>query len=131
VKLTKSMRRSLERLDRVPGGKRLAEQLLAAWAEEAEQGREGFEAFHWGIEPERIESTSVAAVGPGELLVELGELVEVVYETEKDELAHWVHPFDAPRPRLAHVADTRGNSKAPSLLITGGRYRVTSRGIVG
>jgi hypothetical protein len=57
-------------------------------------------------------------------MYELGELVEVTYETAKDgEPYHWVHAFEEARPVLAYG----GNN----LWILGGSYTVNRRGIVG
>jgi len=132
VKVSKRMQRALEKLERVPGGLVLAEDMLADWAERAEGGAKAYEKFHWGDEASELEATQVATLRSGELVVALGELVEVVYETSKDgKVYDWVHAFEGERPMLAHVTDDRGNSRAPSLVITGGSYKVSTRGIVG
>lgn len=61
---------------------------------------------------------------PGEVF-ELGTLSAVTYETTKGrEHADWEHEFEGERPTLN--ADRDGN-----LVILGGSYRVTPRGIVG
>lgn len=83
---------------------------------------------HWGQEgnrrPERLRA---ALIGEGAELVLLGDLVSVVYRTQKGldtEPTDYEHHFATPRPRLAY---TRGGL----LVIAGGRYRIEDRGIVG
>ena len=132
MKPTKRMQRALDKLERVPGGLVMAEDMLDDWAERAEGGAAAFEKFHWGDEPTEAAATLVSVVEPGDIVVAIGELVEVVYRTSKGgEVFDWVHGFKGERPMLAHVTDKSGASRAPSLVITGGSYRVTARGIVG
>lgn len=84
-----------------------------------------FRRFHWGDDPEQTVKRSAPRVNPGDVLVELGPLVEVVYETHKaGKTYNWVHAFKGPLPVLAQTLDGR-------LVIVGGGYRVTERGIVG
>lgn len=80
--------------------------------------------FHWGNPPEGTIEADAPAIEPGEVVWTLGELAEVAYETTKrNEHAIWVHAFQAPRPVLAF-------SESGHLLIVGGGYEVTPRGIV-
>lgn len=65
-------------------------------------------------------------VEPGSVLYRLGELTEVAYWAEKDgEEAIWVHDFS--RRNLPTLAAT----STGGLVVVGGGYRVTRRGIVG
>jgi len=83
-----------------------------------------YEQFHWGDQPRELVESSAGAVGPDTVLVQLGELAEVAYEATKGgEHAVWVHAFRNPRPVLAY-------SMTGQLVIAGGGYRVTARGII-
>jgi len=90
------------------------------------QAAELYERFHWGNAPtELVESEGCPMVQPGDVLVVLGELDRIDYETTKGDLeAVFFHNFEDERPRLCMTRDGR-------LVIVGGTYRVTERGIVG
>lgn len=95
-------------------------------ASQYERSRAEYRRTHWGTEPE-AQSLSVARVANPFLgdLVEMGGLVAVTYETTKDgEAAHWTHKFR--RGALPILAYNAGG-----LVIVGGGYRVTDRGIEG
>ena len=84
-----------------------------------------YERFHWGDAPARTSAARAPEVTRGETLYLLGDLVEVVYETTKaGELFEWQHEFKRPRPRLAAT-------RSGGLIILGGGYSVSDRGIVG
>lgn len=86
-----------------------------------------YEAFHWGL-PEDSETRAEhhGDVGEGERLIVAGELVSLTYYTEKGDEGpgNYKHKFEEPRPLLTYKQNG-------SLIITGGAYRVTARGIVG
>ena len=80
---------------------------------------------HWGQRGSG-RPRKLSAADPRIPSVELGELVAIVYRTKKGEdlvLTDYEHEFEHPRPRLAY--------NESGLLIAGGIYRVTTRGIVG
>lgn len=83
-----------------------------------------YRAFHWGHGADATVQWEAPLVRPHDVLTELGELVEIAYETTKDEQAVWVHPFEAARPVLASTSKGR-------LVVVGGSYKITRRGIVG
>jgi hypothetical protein len=98
----------------------------AELGELVEEAREVWERFHWGDESlDLIEADGAPEVLDGDVLVVLGELARVDYETTKGgDSAIWFHEFEAERPQLCLTRDGR-------LVIVGGDYRVTRRGIVG
>lgn len=81
---------------------------------------------HWGHPGQRKTTTQPAANPSFGTYTALGKLKAVVYETNKlgDGLSEYEHEFDAPYPVLAFNAATK------KLIIAGGRYTVTARGIV-
>lgn len=88
---------------------------------------EAFERFHWGDEPDGTRRLAVPVIEPGGVqLYALGDIVEITYAARKggEKLAWWEHAFEAPFPVLA-------STEAGRLVICGGGYRVTRRGIVG
>lgn len=93
---------------------------------EEEAARE-YARFHWGREPERLRRGSTAAVTPSTVLTACGRLVRVAYETQKGhdgEPVVYVHDFEENLPWLCYT-------KSGKLVVVGGSYRVTRRGIVG
>lgn len=84
-----------------------------------------FESFT-GLEASKV--TKVHIPDPPEVTVILGELVGVIYKTEKTETGsrprEFIHKFKK-RPLL--LTDTKGKY----LYIAGGKIRVTDRGIEG
>lgn len=95
-------------------------------ADAVDEARRIYERFHWDDEPdELVETDRVPSLEDGDVLVVLGELVRVDYATHKgDDDAIWYHEFAHRRPQLCLAPDGR-------LVIVGGDYRVTRRGIVG
>lgn len=99
----------------------------AANAAEVRRAEAEYKRMHWGQEGERGTRAYVAG-DPREPQVELGELVSITYRTRKGEdmeLVDYVHAFKKTRPRLTYVTSSR------KLIIAGGTYDVTERGIVG
>lgn len=95
---------------------------------------------HWGEEGRRVVSDGHVAIPP---LRRLGPALVVTYTTRKGaegrgELVDWVHPFGegargAWRPPLVleHACQSARCAAMGRLVLSGGTYRVTSRGIVG
>ena len=78
---------------------------------------------HWG-QPGPNGPRALSAADPRVLSIELGALVAVVYRTKKGEdarLTDYEHLFSKPFPVLSYN-DT-------GLIIAGGKYHVTERGI--
>jgi hypothetical protein len=84
-----------------------------------------FRKFH-GFDASTVSSAAGERTIP-RTLVRLGDLVEVTYRSNKFDRKSrdYVHKFGTPRPTLCTRPDGRG------LLIVGGRFRNTARGIVG
>ena len=119
------LRKAARIASRVPGGVRA----VAETAEELAQAVEGaariYKRFHWGDQPRDLELASAPSLEDGDVLVVLGDLHEVEYTTTKGgEDAIWCHEFSEPKPQLCMTKDGQ-------LVIVGGRYRVTEKGIVG
>lgn len=120
-------RRTLGALRSADGVRGLQEAIADAVERMAAGGRKAareYESFHWGLEPDGTRAWEAPLVRPHDVLTELGELVEVAYQATKDESAVWVHPFQTPRPVLASTDTGR-------LVVVGGNYRISRRGIVG
>jgi hypothetical protein len=84
-----------------------------------------YKRFHWGNEPERVTAAQAPHLDDGEVLVVLGELESLCYDTMKGGTdAIWCHKFKHKRPLVCTTADGR-------LVLVGGDYSVTARGIVG
>lgn len=87
--------------------------------------RKAFKAFHWGAEATGSQKVDAPRIDRSTVLYELGELSEIAYITDKNgQFAEWVHKFKIERPRLCATAEGH-------LVIVGGDYEVTERGIVG
>jgi hypothetical protein len=120
-------RRALKAIESAGDVRGLQEAIADAVERMAKGGRRAakdYESFHWGIEPDGTRAWEAPLVRPHDVLTELGELVEVAYQTTKDETAVWVHPFQSPRPVLASTSTGR-------IVVVGGNYRINRRGIVG
>lgn len=92
---------------------------VASWAEDA------YEAFHWGLMPDSVIHSEAGHVRSGETLCGLGELVAIAYRTKKgDEKGVWEHEFERPKPLLTY-------QQSGSLIVCGGGYTITPRGIEG
>ena len=79
---------------------------------------------HWG-QPGPRGVRGLSAADPRILSIELGELVAVIYRTKKGEdtrLTDYEHHFSRPLPLLSY--------NATGLIIAGGKYHVTERGII-
>ncbi len=79
---------------------------------------------HWGQSGTQSKRTLIAA-DPRILSIELGELVAVTYRTKKGEdvrLTDYEHHFRRPLPILSY--------NLTGLIIAGGKYHVTERGII-
>ncbi len=85
-----------------------------------------FVATHWGLTPEEI-TEAVAPDPDAEPLTALGELIAITYRTHKGHkrglAPDWTHKFSSARPILAYHSG--------GLVIVGGDYHVSARGIVG
>lgn len=84
-----------------------------------------FETFH-GFEPDKVEIVSVDTDRIPKALVQVGDLVEIVYKSDKfdGKMREYVHTFGKEKPILAAGANGK-------LYIIGGKYKITSRGIEG
>jgi hypothetical protein len=102
-----------------------AEMLLSDWLDQVEDALDTYDETHWGDEGDG-EITSALLTMP-QVLVKLGELARIEYETVKkgDGLTRYYHDFEDVRPVLAFDPETK------DLWITGGDYSVTARGIEG
>lgn len=81
---------------------------------------------HWGHPGTRADQSLRVADPAERYFAVLGELVAVTYETQKGKLARvedFEHEFLRPRPLLVFSPRSR------LLLIAGGSYTVTARGI--
>jgi hypothetical protein len=79
---------------------------------------------HWG-EPGPRRVRGLSAADPRILSIELGELVSVIYRTKKGgdkRLTDYEHHFSRPLPVLSY--------NPTGLIIAGGKYHVTERGII-
>jgi hypothetical protein len=89
--------------------------------------RAEYEAKHWG-EPGQRGDERLRVGRPTGRLVLLGDLVELTYRTRKAgdgvKAADYVHAFETPYPRLCI-------NRNGLLIIAGGAYHVSDRGIVG
>jgi len=87
-----------------------------------------YERSHWG-QTGAVDWRKFAVADPfHDQTVELGQLVSIVYRTKKGrdrELTDYEHDFRKELPRLAFTLEGR------LLVIAGGSYRVSERGIVG
>ena len=96
-----------------------------------ERGRNAYVRTHWGTPPKANAPAVAYAPNPflGDL-VELGALVAVEYLTEKDEVAVYRHTFN--RKALPILSYREGRpAQGGGLVLCGGTYRVTTRGIEG
>lgn len=81
---------------------------------------------HWGLTGDEAIAKLLAG-DPRKVSTALGYLHSVVYVTAKgdQEICEWEHDFSPKRPPILSYTETG------KLLILGGGYRVTKRGIVG
>jgi hypothetical protein len=89
---------------------------------------EQYRRAHWGHRGPLPGLRSLHAADPRLTLVELGELVRVVYRTKKGpkgKETDYHHDFDEERPVLSY------EPRSSLLVILGGKYHVEERGIVG
>ena len=101
----------------------------------SDAGRREYAVTHWGERGEISQRDLLTPDPTSGTLVELGELISVTYRTKKggdDDATDYEHHFEprrptssAKRPVLAYLAGDGG------LVICGGNYRVTKRGIEG
>lgn len=109
------------------GAEDLATERLESLLSLVEKADELHERFHWGRESETLESVELTRIEDGTVLVQLGVLAEISYITQKgdDPVTIYEHSFEEGMPILAATAD------GGRLVIVGGDYKVTRRGIVG
>jgi hypothetical protein len=90
------------------------------------QARLRYVATHWGLTPKEFEEAT-APDPDAEPLTGLGELIAITYRTHKGHkrglAPDWTHKFEKSRPILAYHSG--------GLIIVGGDYHVSARGIVG
>lgn len=89
------------------------------------QGETLYQTFN-GFEASKVETVRHARVIPP-VVVELGELVGVIYRSDKGQPGKpltYIHRMEEP-PRLV------SNIEGTQLYIVGGSYRITSQGIEG
>jgi hypothetical protein len=89
--------------------------------------RKSYVETHWGSSGEMTDQ-KLRCADPEEVMVVLGQLDSIVYDTAKGRFSPselWEHEFGSPRPVLCYSPTSR------LLLIAGGRYTVTNRGIEG
>lgn len=99
----------------------LAERAVASYAD----ARDTYDAIRWGQSPDSLQAADAPAVYPGQVLAVLGRLDYVEYFGEKNGAPTlWLHRFEAQRPQLAVNHEGK-------LVVVGGDYVVTDRGIVG
>lgn len=93
--------------------------------ESLQRGRELYQGFN-GFEPAQVVKVHHPRMIPP-VVVELGELVGLIYRSEKGQPGRpqtYIHRMEDP-PRLV------SNIEGTQLYIVGGSYQVTSRGIEG
>ena len=84
-----------------------------------------YDEIRWGQKPDALFASSAPLVLPGETLTELGVFEHVEYSGSKGGRNYvWTHGFDPDKPRLCVNSEQK-------LVVVGGSYRVTERGIVG
>lgn len=91
-----------------------------------------YENFHEGRAVDKQYTAKHIRLDPTDVLMDLGYLRGVVYETvigQVGEPGFWFHPFDKPFPVLSTLAVTKTSGKG--LFIVGGKFTVTPRGVVG
>lgn len=87
--------------------------------------RDQYDSIRWGQEPDALIASEAPAVQAGEVLPVLGVLEQVEYSgTKAGEYFLWYHQFDPDKPYLCV-------NREGKLVIVGGSYVVTERGIVG
>jgi hypothetical protein len=90
------------------------------------RARANYARLHWGEQSTETVEADAAIVADGMVLTSLGPLVAVEYEATKGgESAVWRHEFTEGSEPLLCVTEQE------DLVIVGGKYRVTVRGIVG
>lgn len=85
-----------------------------------------YDELRWGKAPDGVVVLEAPAVYPGQGVTELGvlELVEYSGQKGRGRPYIWTHPFRRRKPLLCVTEDRR-------LVIVGGDYEVSERGIVG
>ncbi len=92
--------------------------------DELDDAVDEYEAFHWGNEPDSIETVEIP--DPPKALVKIGALEGVIYRTAKGQRKQesWVHFHDEREPPILAY-----DPKTGQLYILGGKYRITPHGI--
>jgi hypothetical protein len=92
----------------------------------ATAAKKKYKRLHWGLTGRgKVARTTAPDPSKGTLVL-LGDVVSIVYRTAKgaDGLSEYEHEFSGPLPKLLVTPDG-------GLVIGGGSYRVTTRGIEG
>ena len=94
-------------------------------AAEIAKAKRDYRFKHWGLKGNGKASPMTCADPAHEPLTQMGHLVRVVYETDKlgdPKSTHYEHDFSRPLPVLAYSSG--------GLVICGGRYKISARGII-
>ncbi|MDP3909787.1 MAG: hypothetical protein Q8Q14_05305 [Gemmatimonadales bacterium] len=114
-----------KRAEQIPALSEALYELVAPLVEQAETMAREYARFHWGDAVPGARVASAPMLAPGEVVYALGDLTEIAYDTTKGgKLFRWVHAFGGELPTLASTERGR-------LVVVGGSYRITARGIVG
>lgn len=118
-----------ERLIALPGDVTGLLDQVERLVESVTKAGQEYRKTHWGKKPPQGAVLTFAADPGAEPVVALGELVSVVYRTRKgddERLTDYEHTFSKVRPLLCYAP-----KQGAKLLVCGGTYTVTKRGIEG
>lgn len=122
--------RFLERLLKLPGDISSLLNTFEEVVKDVHRADKEYEATHWGRRPPHgLVVVDAADPRSGETFVVLGRLYAVTYETRKGKdrgPTLYEHVFSKTRPLLCYSQKQGGR-----LIIGGGTYKVTERGIEG
>jgi len=81
-----------------------------------------YRRFHWGRTPDKCQRITLP-LDNGDRVIQLGELVAVKYRTGWEEFDR-LHDFEGELPVLTY-------SPKGCLIVLGGEYHISARGIIG